>query len=250
MITKFFNNNTFKNAYLQLFITRFTIGNLEMEDKYTELTSPNRSVELYTNMQAMQKILDSNPKKVSPFDLIEVADIVNNGCYTKGFRHTQVDVKSAKNFFPINPKQLPQAIYSLFNAYHNIWTDLDIFEKEAKFHIELVRLQPFEDGNKRSARILTSYNLLKSDNAPIVISESQTDEYFKYIDEYDVQGMANLFRKSSEDELSVMNELAFNIGVNLDDVPTDDSDIKIYEKPKEDSDIKLYEFKNKEGRKN
>ncbi len=179
-------------------------------------------------------ILNKNPDKISPYDLIEIANIINNGFYPKGFRKTQVNVRKANNFFPIAAKNVPNAIYSLFNAYNNIWNDLDVYEKEAKFHIELIRIQPFEDGNKRTARILTNFNLCKNNKAPIVINKEQTEQYFKYIDEYDVDKMTELFKQNSKQEFNVMLNLYQNI--------CGDSIEQDVEEAKTDNDVKLYKF--------
>lgn len=232
MFLEFLTKNDFRDTYLQLFITRFTIGNLEMEDKNTELTSPTRSIEFFTNKQAFDYILQANPDKISPYDLADVAYIVNNEEYSRGFRKRPVEVPKAKHFEPLSARLIPQAIYSVFDSYHNIWSDLDIYEREARLHIEIVRMQPFEDGNKRSARILTNYNLLKNNKAPVLIEASETDEYFDYIDNYDVEGLANMFRKKSKEELVVMMDLCKRMGVadNFSDiVPKDDSDVKLYQ---------------------
>lgn len=207
MFAEFLVQNEFFERYIQLFTTRFTIGNLEMEDSKTKVTTPSRALEMYSNMDAFLNLIKENPDRISPYDLIEVAYTINKGEYPKGYRKTQVDVKCAKHFFPISARNVPEAIYSLFNAYHNIWSDLDIYEREARFHIELVRIQPFEDGNKRTARIITNYNLCKNNKAPIVIGGEQTDEYFRCIDEYDVEALTELFRKNSKEELDVMMDL-------------------------------------------
>lgn len=230
MFLEFMTVNQFKTLYLQLFVTRFTIGNLEMEDNKTDLASSKRSIELYTNMRAINDIIDKNPDKISPYDLVDIAYTVNNEVYDRGFRKTQVDVKKARNFHPIKASRIPEAIYSLFNAYHNIWCDLNVYEREAKLHIELVRMQPFEDGNKRSARILTNFNLLKNNKAPIVIPDSQTEEYFKYIDEYDVESLTKLFKKNSEEELEVMMNLFERICgcIDITNEECEDTDTKLY----------------------
>ncbi len=52
MFTEFLTKNEFSDKYIQLFTIRFTIGNLEMEDEKTEITIPERSIEMYNNMNA------------------------------------------------------------------------------------------------------------------------------------------------------------------------------------------------------
>ena len=39
--------------------------------------------------------------------------------------------------------------------------DLTIYEREALFHIGLMRIHPFEDGNKRTAKIIMNANFFK-----------------------------------------------------------------------------------------
>ena len=81
---------------------------------------------------------------------------------------------------------------------------LPVYLKEAKLHIELVRTQPFEDGNKRTARVLTNYNLLKQNKAPVIISGCETDTYFSFIDNYDAEGFAKYLETKSKHELEIM----------------------------------------------
>lgn len=209
MFAQFLMKDEFYKKYIQLYSMRQAIANLQMEDSKTEMLNPERTQEMYNNIAAFEYILKLNPDRITPYDLIDIADLVNKdiGYYAKGFRRTQVDVKKAKNFFPPSGRDVAPAVYSAFNAYHNIWFDLPVYEKEAKFHIELVRMQPFEDGNKRSVRILTNFNLLKQNKAPVVIPAKETDRYFGYIDDYNIDGLAKLLQEKSEEELEIMMDL-------------------------------------------
>lgn len=232
MFAQFFRKTGFYDKYMQLYAMRQAMANLQMEDDKTDLLSPIRTQEMYNNVIAFENILAKSPDKVSPYDLIDIASDINGSTYNKGFRRTQVEVKTAKNFFPIPPREVPQAIYSAFNAYHNIWIDLPVFLREAKIHIELVRIQPFEDGNKRSTRILTNYNLCKQNKAPIIIPGVDTDKYFAFIDNYDADGLAKYFRDKSEEEFQIMLELYRSTYGNEF---TDDAIINIKE-----NDIKIF----------
>lgn len=101
MFAEFLKQNEFYQKYMQLFTFRFTVGNLEMEDSKTEITDSNRAIEMYNNMNAFMKLIEGNPDKLTPFDVIETADLVNKNIefFQKGYRKTQVDVKKAKYFF-------------------------------------------------------------------------------------------------------------------------------------------------------
>lgn len=231
MFASFLRKSEFYQKYMQLYAMRQAIANLEMEDNKTELLNPQRTQEMYNNVIAFEDILSKNPDKISPYDLVDIADNINMGIYTKGFRKTQVDVKKATKFYPPSPVEVPQKLYSLFDSYHKIWSDRPIYEKEARFHIELVRIQPFEDGNKRTSRILTNFNLCKQNKAPVIIPGSQTDEYFEYIDDYNVEGMTKLLMDKSEEEFEIMLDLyKSTCGDTFDDplLNMDNSDRKVY----------------------
>ena len=207
MFAQFLNKGDFYNKYMQLYAMRQAMANMQMEDNETDILNPTRTQELYNNVIAFQNIIHKAPEKISPYDLVDVNADVNAGLYDRGWRKTQVNVKKARNFFPPQAKNIPSKVYSAFDSYHNIWVDLDPFEREAMLHIELVRIQPFEDGNKRAARILTNYNLCFQNKSPVIIPGSETDEYFGYIDDYDVEGMAKYLDKKSHEELEIMMEL-------------------------------------------
>lgn len=207
MFAQFFNKGDFYNKYMQLYAMRQAMANMQMEDSETDILNPTRTQELYNNVIAFQNIIHKAPEKISPYDLMDVNADVNAGIYDRGWRKTQVNVKRAKKFFPPQAIQIAPMVYSAFDSYHNIWLNLDAYEREARLHIELVRIQPFEDGNKRAARILTNYNLCYQNKAPVIITGSETDEYFGYIDDYDVEGMTKFLDKKSHEELEIMLDL-------------------------------------------
>ena len=234
MYIRYLNKSNFYIKYMQLYAMRQAIANLQMEDQDTDLLSLDRTQAMFNNVIAFENALSKNIEKIGPYDLIDIAADVNNGIYPKGFRKTQVEVKRATNFFPPSAKLVPQSIYTLFDNYHNIWVDRPIYEKEARLHIELVRIQPFEDGNKRSTRILTNVNLWRQNKAPIIIPGCETDKYFSFIDDYDILGLAEYFRGKSEEEFQVMLELYRSLnGDSLDSDPDPimelkENDVKVY----------------------
>ena len=241
MFAQFLNKGDFYNRYMQLYAMRQAMANLQMEDNETDILSPQRTQELYNNVIAFQNLLHRAPEKISPYDLVDINADVNAGLYDRGFRKTQVNVKRAKNFFPPEARNIPSLVYSAFDSYHNIWVDLPAFARESRLHIELVRIQPFEDGNKRAARILTNFNLCNQNKAPVIITGSETDEYFGYIDNYDIDGMATFLRKKSYEELKIMMDLykstvedATEVGAVESVVEADLENVKVAKKLFED----------------
>ena len=231
MFAEFLTQNEFFDEYIKLYATRFTMGSLRIEDNETDLTSKKRAIELYNNMKAFTKLIKENPSKLTPYDVIDIADIVNKNLkfYDKGFRKTQVEVRGA-TFTPTIPSLVTPEMYSLFDCYNNVWNILNPYEREARFHIKFIKIHPFEDGNGRTGRIITSYNLCKSNKAPIIINSQERSKYFKYISENNVDSLALMFEKKSKEELEVMVELYKTIcGDEIKNSILNDGDVKIYE---------------------
>ena len=79
---------------------------------------------------------------------------------------------------------------------------LKLFEKEAIFHIRFERIHPFSDGNGRTGRIIMNKHLIENGIAPVLITGVMTDEYKKYIGNFDYQGLAKMMLSSSSQLLS------------------------------------------------
>lgn len=185
-------------------------------------------------MKAFTKLIKENPERLNPYHVISIAEIINNNLnyFDKGFRKVNVEVRGAP-FFPSDAINICPEMYSLFDCYYNVWNILLTYEREARFHIKYIHIHPFEDGNGRTGRILTNYNLCKNNKAPIIIDSRERSRYFKYINENDVDSLTLLLEKKSKDELDVMLELYETICGN---------EIETYDKLENDEDIRIYKL--------
>lgn len=208
MFAEFLTQNEFFDEYMKLFNARFTMGSLRVEDSKTDLTSTKRAIEMYNNMKAFIGLIKKKPDRLTPYDVIDIAEIVNKNLnyFDRGFRKVGVEVRGA-SFFPVSAKDVMPEMYNLFDCYYNVWNILPVYEREARFHIKYIRIHPFEDGNGRTSRIITNYNLCNQNKAPIVINSRERKKYFSYIDNNDVDSLAFFFEKKSKEELDVMLDL-------------------------------------------
>lgn len=207
-----FSNKEFINQYLSLFTMRFTYGSFNIEN-YEDLTNPKYAIGIYNNLEAMMTLLNSNKKQLFLNDIMEIADIVNRdiGYYNHGFRRTNVEINNAK-FLPAPKEEVYSRMLGLVDSYYHVWDLLsDPFEREAMFHIQFIRIHPFEDGNGRVSRIILNYNLCMQDYAPVVISKDEREQYFKYIELEDVKGLAKFLKEKSEQEFETMLTLYHNV---------------------------------------
>ena len=96
----------------------------------------------------------------------------------------------------------------LYN-YEN--SNLPLIENIDDFHINFEYIHPFKDGNGRTGRVLINHELISSGEIPIVIPEERRIEYFEYLANYDVTGLANMIRELQQFEINKMNEYGINI---------------------------------------
>ena len=79
------------------------------------------------------------------------------------------------------------------------------FEYEARLHIRLLHIHPFEDYNGRTARTILTLNLLKNGHAPVILSPENKKEYVSYIENSDYYGLRDFLRsESKKEEINMM----------------------------------------------
>jgi prophage maintenance system killer protein len=123
-----------------------------------------------------------------------------------GYREHEVE--NIELGIPSTPaKDIRNKIHTLLNNYKKDWKDLDPYLREAKFHIDFIRIHPFYDGNIRTAVLLLNSNLVKQHLYPVVIDTSDSLEYQRCINTYDYECFANLLRSLSNKEEKIYLQL-------------------------------------------
>ncbi len=82
--------------------------------------------------------------------------------------------------------------------------DREFFENEARLHIRLLHIHPFEDYNGRTMRTILTTNLLKNGYAPAIITSDTKSEYNSYIENSDAPGLGHFLRVASLKEYTNM----------------------------------------------
>ncbi len=210
MIDAILNDEEFMQEYLNSFCGRLTAESLDLSFErplpYTE-----HGIKFYNNFRAIKKSLEylEQDKDIRINEMIDLAEMVNGpeSFLRKGFRKTYVEVNGA-DWFPSEAEQIYNDINNLIGNYHLIWRDLeDVYEREAMFHINFIKIHPFEDGNGRTGRIILAHNLIKNNVAPVVIDEKEKQQYFDFITNDDYQGFAEFLRQRSLQEEKIISQL-------------------------------------------
>lgn len=199
------NYPDFYNIYENFYLERFIYSSTEIEGIKTK---EERKIFVNTLMRAFHETYNYETSGMLDVTMIKnIGNLINHEKGLEGFRKINVYPGDNATFIPAQPFQIYPYLYSLLDNYYNVWNDLDPFLKESMFHINFMRIHPFEDGNKRCAKIILASNLLKSFCAPIIITEEDTKEYYEFINNCDYEGFAEFLRQRSKLEMDTLVSL-------------------------------------------
>lgn len=136
--------------------------------------------------------------------IISIGDLINKNIKdTSGFRKIQNYIRGA-DFVPVKPEYVSNQVDEIIFEYNN--SNLGILEKIAKFHTCFEHIHPFEDGNGRTGRVLLNHQLIMNDELPVVILEENRVEYFNFLANYDIDGLANMIKNLQVKEQEKIND--------------------------------------------
>ena len=207
----------FLKRYLSILSARLVYSNNLMEsdkEEMSKLYEHQNVLTLSNNIEAfellLQKIGMEEDERPLTEELIKnVANTINrNAMYIKNdYRELDNEVAFENQFAIEKPSNIEKAMKKLLEKYYKDWSKLDVFEREALFNIEFLRIHPFEDGNGRTSRLLLNFNLLRQGHAPVLLPETIREKYFKARNREDSKWIKLLFEKESLKEKKVIDAL-------------------------------------------
>ena len=213
---EYLKNKEFLNQYIQILVSRLIYSNnlLEEDNGPIEKLYDTRNISILNdNFNAFNLLFDkinSNKNNKLTEDLIiEVANTINaHSMYiSNGYRKIDNDVNFENEYSIEKSDNISNAMKNLLDKYYNEWSKLDVFEREALFNIEFLRIHPFEDGNGRTSRLILNYNIIRQGHAPIIIPTYIREEYFHARNIGDVEYISKMFAEESKKELYAINIL-------------------------------------------
>jgi len=196
--------------YIELLMKRLTYSSMSLEMDLGNTDSKN-AIRLRDNMKAFKNLIESGflEENISEEVIIATANTINESSQfiSNGYRKIGANYIVDSNVLISPVENIEKSMHDLLQKYENEWKHLEIFEREARFHIEFILIHPFEDGNGRTSRLLLNFNLLRQGQAPVIIAEDLIEYYHKYILNNDVQGMKNLFHIQSLKENNIIEHL-------------------------------------------
>ncbi|MDO4432141.1 MAG: Fic family protein [Aerococcaceae bacterium] len=202
-------------AYFEDFVTRATYhsnaiegSTLSYAETYAILFNDNTlkinatARELYeaiNHKYALNYVLSHLDHELSETMIKHLARQINHNIQEiSGYRTQSVLIRGAAHL-PPSPKEVPNLmLYYVHNYNNTVYSN--IYEKIADQHIRFEQIHPFSDGNGRTGRLLMNFELLRHNLPPIVIDKEQRTEYFKYLADSNVMGLAQFIQQATQRE--------------------------------------------------
>ncbi|MBR3162162.1 MAG: Fic family protein [Bacilli bacterium] len=206
----------FLQRYLSILNSRLVYNNNRIElnnEEIDQLYDHANILSLDDNLKAFNVILsklnEKGDKRITQELIKTIANIINeHAIYISNNYRTISDNTKLKDKYPIEKaSNIEPKMKELLDNYYYKWNNLDIFEREALFNIEFLRIHPFDDGNGRTSRLILNYNLFLNGHAPVLIPPNKREEYFDARNRQDVNWIKNLFEEESTKELKALDKL-------------------------------------------
>lgn len=170
-----YNSNAIERIEFSLEETQSILENFlanENDFKYIETINHKKAYDF------MNSIIDGSLTEahIRQIHYLLLKNIKNQQQYAGIYRNFNVRILGAKHIPPSYIK-VPFKMQELLNWYQAN-TALNPILKAIKLHTEFVSIHPFIDGNGRTARLLLNFELLKNKYIPVIIENSQREQYY------------------------------------------------------------------------
>lgn len=210
MQNKYINTLLNNKQYFEDFITRMTYhsnaiegSSMSLDETYALLFNSNHSPINTTKAREIheaenhKKVIEylikivGNKEKLSHEIIINLCHIIQDNIINiVRYRLGIIRIIGSTDTFPY-PKDIEELMTYFINNYNKKLLENFNFKDLANMHIDYESIHPFEDGNRRTGRILINYFLLMNNLAPLVIPFEKRNEYLKYIRTKDVKNLAD-----------------------------------------------------------
>lgn len=182
------------------------------DNEFSVQAKPREIYEAINHKYALSYVMEQAKKQnqLSTDMMVRIAQLINRNIEDiNGFRKHQVFLRGATHV-PPKPEAIPSLMLYFIDNYHHT-KDRSLSTKLARTHIEFERIHPFSDGNGRTGRLLINYELLKNNEVPIVIEKDFRTEYFNYLENQDIDGLAHFFDNLRGKEKDYIQEFGFQL---------------------------------------
>ncbi|MGJ3495145.1 Adenosine monophosphate-protein transferase SoFic (plasmid) [Piscirickettsia salmonis] len=176
-----YNSNAIEGNTLTLLETKvvlegITIGGKTLREHFEAIN--HKEAILF-----IEELVQKNTN-LSLHDLKAIHQLILKGIDDKNagrYRTTNVIISGASHT-PPEHYQLDEKMEQFIDWYKTEGKNLHPVERAARVHIDFVGIHPFIDGNGRTSRLLTNFELMKDGYPAIVIPVNKRIEYYTALD--------------------------------------------------------------------
>lgn len=227
------NDRWILKKYFEIMAYRMAFSSIELENLANEENRYRSVNDIANQLEAIKYLFEEKENNVDFYDpmnfvqqMNKIVYLVTNSQYDN-IRNCEIIINGS-NVERSKPVSIRSHLYEALENYKYQLEHLpkeEYFEIEATFHIRLLKIHPYGDGNGRLTRLILIYNMLINDYAPAIIYPNDKPFYCEYIENDDIKSLAKMIEKSSNNELEQVKELYMK---QLD--KNDNEEIKIYKK--------------------
>jgi Fic family protein len=167
-----------------------------LKDKETAVGKTKSEATMLLNHKDALDFIINNPNYINPLSVSNIEDVhsilIKDLDITRNIRTGRVGI-SGTNYKPLdNEFQIKEALLEMCNIINS---KTNVFEKALLTLVLISYIQPFADGNKRTARIISNAILLNNHYCPISFRTIDSIEYKKAMLIFYEQTNINPFKK-------------------------------------------------------
>jgi Fic family protein len=167
-----------------------------LKDKETAVGKTKSEATMLLNHKDALDFIINNPNYINPLSVSNIEDVhsilIKDLDITRNIRTGRVGI-SGTNYKPLdNEFQIKEALLEMCNIVNS---KTNVFEKALLTLVLISYIQPFADGNKRTARIISNAILLNHNYCPISFRTIDSIEYKKAMLIFYEQTNINPFKK-------------------------------------------------------
>ena len=173
--------NTLSLRETQIVLEGITVGGKSIKEHLEAINHEKAILYLNDLVKENNPITEWNIKGIHQLVLKDI-DEENGGKY----RRENVTIKGATHI-PSDYLKVPELMEKLVLNYEN-WNNFHPIIQAALLHGELVKINPFVDGNGRTSRLLMNLDLMNHGYNPVIIKKEDRLEYYEALDKAHTTG--------------------------------------------------------------
>lgn len=194
-------SNAIEGNSLSIGETQIILFEPEQQMNFNNI-KPREIKEAINHKKAMDYIFNYI-KSEKPFNsdfIKDINEIISDELdFCGGPYRTENVLITGSDHIPPQYSEVPDLMENLIYRI-NLTNDKLTMEDISAFHLEFEKIHPFNNGNGRTGRLLINYLLLRQNDYPLVIKNSDRNNYINMLNDNNILGLTDMFKKYQSEE--------------------------------------------------